>query len=372
LIDEIAISGYRSLRSIILKLGGLTVITGENGSGKTNMYRALKLVAETANGKLAESLAKEGGFHSAIWAGPKLKSNDSLGIKLGLRSEDFCYCIDLGFPSPTRSAFNLDPEVKRECLWVGSKMESKSLCADRTNSKLRSRASNGNWIDVELFMSRHTSMLFEYSDPLNAPELIVARQELSTWRFYDTFRVDSDAPSRRSSLATFTPVMSGDGSDLAAAIQTIIELGNYVELEQAVESAFPGSKVRVQGTDSGLALAIEQPGVLRPLIAAEISDGTLRFFLLIASLLTPRPPKLMVLNEPENSLHPSLIPALANLIRLASKKSQVIVVSHNTLLIDELEQDRNCVSIQLEKKNGATVVTGEDLMTQYGWKWPKR
>jgi predicted ATPase len=59
LIDEIAISGYRSLRSIILKLGGLTVITGENGSGKTNMYRALKLVAETANGKLAESLAQE-------------------------------------------------------------------------------------------------------------------------------------------------------------------------------------------------------------------------------------------------------------------------------------------------------------------------
>lgn len=59
----------------------------------------------------------------------------------------------------------------------------------------------------------------------------------------------------------------------------------------------------------------------------------LRFLLLVAALLTPRPPELMVLNEPKNSLHPDLIPALARLITLAAEDSQIIVVSHNATLV---------------------------------------
>ena len=54
--------------------------------------------------------------------------------------------------------------------------------------------------------------------------------------------------------------------------------------------------------------------MLRPLTVAELSDGTLRFLLLVAALLTPRPPELMVLNEPESSLHPDLLPGLAQLV----------------------------------------------------------
>ncbi len=76
-------------------------------------------------------------------------------------------------------------------------------------------------------------------------------------------------------------------------------------------------------------MSLEQPGMLRGLTAAELSDGTLRFLLLVAALLTPRPPELMVLNELENSLHPELIPALGRLIKRAAESSQVIVVSHN-------------------------------------------
>jgi predicted ATPase len=60
-------------------------------------------------------------------------------------------------------------------------------------------------------------MLSDYADPFNAPELIIMREILRSWRFYDTFRVDHDAPARRPSIVKFTPVMSSDGSDLAAA-----------------------------------------------------------------------------------------------------------------------------------------------------------
>jgi len=93
---------------------------------------------------------------------------------------------------------------------------------------------------------------------------------------------------------------------------------------------------------------------------------------IVAALLTPRPPDLMVLNEPENSLHPDLIGALSRLITLAAENSQVITVSHNTALVDELEADEICVPIRLEKVAGETRLQDADLLSQYGWKWPTR
>src|SRR5512143_776327 len=102
-----------------------------------------------------------------------------------------------------------------------------------------------------------------------------------------------------------------------------------------------------------------QHGLLRPLGTAELSDGTLRYFLLIAALLTPRPPALMVLNEPETSLHPDLLPALGRLIIRASAESQVWVVTHPTRLIAALEEDTGCNSIVLDKSNGETTIAGQ-------------
>ena len=62
------------------------------------------------------------------------------------------------------------------------------------------------------------------------------------------------------------------------------------------------------------------PGILRPLEARELSDGTLRYLCLIAALLSPRPATLLALNEPEMSLHPELMQPLAELIVLASPR----------------------------------------------------
>lgn len=113
-------------------------------------------------------------------------------------------------------------------------------------------------------------------------------------------------------------------------------------------------------------------GLLRPLSAAELSDGTLRGLLWIAALLTPRPPALMVLNEPETSLHPNLMPALARLIRHAARESQVWVVSHASRLISALEEDPECVSITLEKDLGETRIVGQGLLDRPPWHWPER
>ena len=247
-------------------------------------------------------------------------------------------------------------------------MDAKSLCADRKVTTLRCRGESGKWQDVDVPLSRHGSMLSEYSDPFHAPELIVIRELICSWRFYDTFRVDIDSPARRPSIATFTPVMAGDGRDLAAALQTICEIGDSGGLGEAI----PGCRIKVERIDLQMEVYFEQPGMKRDLSARELSDGTLRFLLLIAALLTPRPPAMFVLNEPENSLHPDLMHALAKLIQLAAENSQVIVVSHNAELVKLLEVDENCVPIRLEKVEGETKLQNGDLLSQFGWKWPAR
>lgn len=90
----------------------------------------------------------------------------------------------------------------------------------------------------------------------------------------------------------------------------------------------------------------------------------------VAALLTPRPPPLMVLNEPETSLHPDLLPALARLIINTSKHTQIWVVSHAPRLIAALEKDENCHSICLEKTLGETKVAGQGMLDEPHWVWP--
>jgi len=107
------------------------------------------------------------------------------------------------------------------------------------------------------------------------------------------------------------------------------------------------------------------------LLTAELSDGTLRFVLLVAALITPRPPALMALNEPETGLHPDLLAPLARLIRRASERSQVIVVTHSTTLITALAE-AGCNSILIEKRFGETAVIGANELSNPTWHWPSR
>jgi predicted ATPase len=212
-------------------------------------------------------------------------------------------------------------------------------------------------------------MMTHCSDPREAVELLMLRERMRDWRFYDHLRTDRDAPSRKPQIGTYTPVLAGDGSDLAAAIQTMCEIGATDAMDAAIADAFPGARVEVTGTDGYFELEMCQHGLLRPLKASELSDGTLRYLLLVAALLSPRAPALMVLNEPETSLHPDLLPPLARLIAQASKRSQLIVVSHAPLLVSALDAQDDSSQITLEKHLGETVIRDG---TPPDWTWPSR
>ena len=245
------------------------------------------------------------------------------------------------------------------------------MLAERRGPLLRVRANDGNWNIVTDRLSPFDSMML-VAEPRNAPEMLTLRESIRAWRFYDHFRTDADAPSRSPQIGTHTPILGNDGSDVAAAIQTILEIGNGDALDAAVADAFPGGSLSLVNNSGRFSLTMEQHGLLRPLQAAELSDGTLRYLLWIAALLTPRPPALIVLNEPETSLHPDLLAPLARLIARAAEHSQVIVVTHAPPLITALPQHAGCHSIMLEKAFGETTIAGAKELDPPAWHWPTR
>ena len=387
MLTTLAISNYRSLRNLIVPLQQLNLVTGPNGSGKSSVYRALRLLAETAQGGVIPSLAREGGLQSTLWAGPeklgaavkrgehKIQGTvrkERVNLRLGFAGDDFGYAIDLGLPSPSKSAFGLDPEIKTECVWAGPILRPATLLVERRAWVVRTRNGEGEWDTLSYQLATFDSMMSQFADPKNAPEMLVLREQIRSWRFYDHFRTDVDAPARLPQVGTHTPVLSNDGSDLAAALQTIMEIGNPVVLDEAVADAFPGSRISVLNLEGRFEIAMHQHGLLRPLKAAELSDGTLRYLLWIAALLTPRPPGLLVLNEPETSLHPDLLPALGRLIASAAARSQVLVVTHAPKLIGVLEENSECNSVRLEKEFGETRIVGIGKFDQPLWRWASR
>ncbi|MBJ3775365.1 AAA family ATPase [Acuticoccus mangrovi] len=383
MILTVAVEGYRSLRRLVLPLDRLTVVTGANGVGKSGLYRALRLLGDVAEGRVVAALAEEGGLGSTLWAGPETISRrmtrgevpvegavrrERVALKLGVAFDDFGYAIDLGLPVAARgSLFNRDPEIKAEAVWAGPVLRPANTLARRTGPSvtvLRGRERHVAIGDLPPF----ETMMTHAADPEGAPEVLAVRERLRAVRFYDHLRTDRAAPSRHPRIGTRTTALAGDGGDLAAAIQTIREIGDADALDRAVDAAFPGAAVAVEERDGLFHLSMRQPGLLRPLGPAELSDGTLRYLLLLAALLTPRPPPLLVFNEPETSLHPDLIAPLAALIGEAASRSQVVVVSHAASLVDRLVEE-GAEAVHLTRPLGETLAEGVEPPT---WSWPSR
>lgn len=390
-IRTVGIQGYRSLRNVVLPLAQLSVITGANGSGKSSVYRSLRLLADVAQNAVVGSLAREGGLPSTFWAGPGTIARSvrqgthaveplapqTASLKLGFGSDVYGYSIDLGYPQalkpPLATMFTLDPRVKRECIWHGPAYRKASALVDRRN--------NFVWLSTirdeePAFLTQHLSdtdsMIASIADPQRAPEMLAVREAMRGWRFYDQFRTDTASPVRSSQIGTWTPVLHHDGSNLAAALQTIMEIRSDEALATTLDDAFPGSQLRIENKAGHFEVMLQQHGLLRSLSVAELSDGTLRYLLLIAALLTPRPPELMVLNEPETSLHPDLLPALARLILAAAAQTQIVVVSHAQPLIETLTASPLCTHLHLQKDFGETTIKGTTLFNKPKWEWPSR
>ena len=184
MLTTLAIANYRSLRDVVLPLGRLNLVTGPNGSGKSNLYRALRLLADTASGSATASIAREGGLESVLWAGPEqftraqrsgeapiegaAKRSARVSLRLVFVADELGYAIDLGLPTPVpRTLFNHDPEIKREVIWHGDTCHERSALIDRRGSVIRARDDAGRWQTIESRLPAWDSLLAQHADPAN-------------------------------------------------------------------------------------------------------------------------------------------------------------------------------------------------------------
>ena len=369
MIQQLNIAGYRSIRDLRLTLLPINVLTGPNGCGKSNLYNSLVLIARAAEGRLARAIAEEGGTPSILWAGGERirlqRKRPPRRVIVGFEDEEFGYELQVGLPSPGELAigtlFTTDPRVKEESIWPsGSKKRVLMLKRDEPSAWLRN--ADGNMVSYPFKISKSDSVLSQIIDPHLYPEISRVRSNILSWRFYHYFRTDSGSPLRQPQIGVQTTVLSHDGSDIAAALRTILEIGDEAALNSAIDQALGGASLQVRADGNLFSMNLKIPGLLRPLQAPEFSDGQLRFLCLCAALLSPRPPSLLALNEPETSLHPDLIDPLARLIVIASKYTQLWITTHSQALAERVEKHSGVPRIRLELRNGETLLREREVL----------
>lgn len=364
-IQSVTIQGFRSVRNLNLPLKQLNIISGANGCGKSNLYKAVRLLHEAANGRLSQAIAEEGGIQKVMWAGGHRagdRAKDPKRMILSVEMQHYDYQMEIGFPEPLISLFALDPLVKKENIWLsGYQRRRMSQLMERINQAAFLKNVEDERISYPMTLTQEDSIFGQLSDPHLYPEVSQVRETLKNWRFYHEFSVSSHSPMRVPQVGIRSPVLAHDGANLAAAFETLRERGQTEALYAVLDKAFPNTQFYVEEMGGRFQMMMKREGILRALESAEFSDGTLRFLCLAVALLSPRPPNFMALNEPENSLHPDLLPALAMLIAEASQYTQLWLTTHSVELVEMIQQYSEVQHYQLDQIDGKTVVVGANF-----------
>jgi predicted ATPase len=375
-LTAISIQGYRSIRRLHFDVDTCSIFIGANGVGKTNLYKALGLLRSAAEGNLTRAIAQEGGIASVLWAGTR-SGNDPVRMVLKAHFEELRYEAQIGLPfsypirapleerKTAEAAFKIEPLVKEERLSarVGKRdvvmMERKGpMVALRNDEGVRE-------VHNDAVLPSETA-LAAFRDAARYPEIEAVRRELLEWRLYHDFRTDEASPIRQPCHAITTPTLSSDGRDLAAVLATLFLIReDTVDLAAAIEDAFPGARLDARDEGSWCRLQMQFPDMPRPFGAHELSDGTLKYLCLLGALMGYRLPSLIALNEPEASLHPSLLPPLARLIAQAAQRTRIWIVTHSETLAAAIHQETGKKPRRVIKEDGATNIEGLMLSGEF-------
>ena len=340
---------------------------GANGVGKTNLYRALQLLQAAASGTLTRELAAEGGMASVHWAGPspprtpaRIRLAATLATDPPVRGGGtYRYEVQIGYKAPTEAALSFEPRIKEERLTFQAGRRPVTLL-DRRGPAITVTDADGRRSQPDYDLMPSETALSAVRDAARYADLDLVRQTLLDWRFYHDLRTDQASPIRQPCLAVATPTLASDGCDLAAVFATLAFIRqDTVDLDQAIEDGFPGARLEVPPPEQTARFGMRFPEFPHRIFDAnELSDGTLRYLALTGALLGYRLPAFIALNEPEASLHPDLLPALARLVARAAGRTQVWLVSHSEPLARALARAGGITPRIVVKQNGATWIEG--------------
>ncbi|MGL9620689.1 AAA family ATPase [Bradyrhizobium sp. U531] len=361
---DIAISSYRSIRRLSIPIHPLSVFVGENGVGKSNLYKSLSLLRDAAAGRITRTIADEGGLNSVCWSGLRKRGEDGR-LRLSVRFDRLRYSIEIGFPGPLEAAFSGEPMIKAESI-EATQGKRTVLLMERKNSLVSIRDDNGAWVNHKDAVLPSEPALAGFYNGKECPEIDLIRNAMLGWRFYHDFRTDPASPIRKPCLAITTPSLSADGSDLAAALATLYTIrGDATDLHEAIQDAFPGAELRAWEQGGLCEFDLQLEDMPRPFRAHELSDGTLKYICLLAVFMGYRLPPFIALNEPETSLHPSLLAPLARLIAKASRRADIWIVTHSEQLMEALRSESSVPLRRVIKSKGATAIEGLTLGGEY-------
>lgn len=375
MITEIEIGGYRLLDDFKADFKPLTVVIGANAVGKSTLIDCLQLIAQCCDASLNTAFGLHYGAVSTLTSG---KADNELSWKvtflnpatwetlpLELR-EPLVYEVVLkvddhgqmrphyevlrtqdprhGYTNPLKF-LEVTPyrrhifDIKQRRLITFDETQSAAEVVRESDSAeptpLGSAASPAQQ-DAALLLSQ-----IRFLNEFPVPSWV--RVLLANMAFYPGFDV-TQASSLRTKPAEITPMttLSTNGHNLGAVLHEIQNRFAYQsvaeELNEFLRAAYPMfSDVRgetTHGAPPQVLVAVREVGVDRSLYPWDLSDGVLRFLCLATALLNPRPGMLIAIDEPELGLHPGLLPVVAEMIKTAAERTQVLVTTHSPDLLD--------------------------------------
>ena len=330
---DLSIQGFRRLCDVRLPLRPLSVMIGANGTGKTSVLDVLSLLANSARGKLNDSISDLSGLASVLTLGKadelhleismSIPNYQPLEYSLRIRPQGVAYGITeekliqqrRPQPPPFLHIDSHGPDIKYY------EADKRSLVRPNWDHK-----------PLETSLSQVPKMFREPED---------FRNRLASSTFYHVLNVDSRSPVRLPQPMQPATLPGRNGEELVSCLFYLqqTERSRFEAIEDALRTAFPRfERLDFPPVAAGtLALTWRETGFQKPLYMHQLSEGTLRFLWLATLLQSPGLTALTLLDEPEVSLHPELLSLLADLLREASQRTQLVVATHSDRLIRFLE-----------------------------------
>ncbi|MGH7491510.1 MAG: AAA family ATPase [bacterium] len=381
-ILQLDIVGFRSLKQISWKPGDLNVVIGANGTGKSNLLRFLELMSISAQFRLlGKHIQSLGGMEPIAWDGRatsisfKLKASP-VHEKLNVKDEGIIYELELARLGKG-SSYKINSELLSTYSQTQSDKQSKpALILKRSGSDVwlfdqeEQAMMPRDDLQDERYLEKPESETY-LSIPLpivDDPLMVVFRHELASWAIYHDMLVHKDAIIRQAAVARVEKRVEPDGQNLIPVLHTLYtdDRDFKKEINTAMRAAFGGDfdeLVFPPAADQRVQLRIRWKSLKREQSAADLSDGTLRFLLLLTILASPSPPPLIAIDEPETGLHPSMFPIIAEYAVDAASRTQVIFTTHSPQFLDAFTDTKPTTSI-VKWENGETtlkVLNGEEL-----------
>lgn len=366
LLRNLKVSGVLSFgtKGIDLEMRPLNVLIGANGSGKSNFIEILNLLRYMP-ARLESPIMSSGGISQWLYGGaggfnivPPLIKIEAVverkkGQGMGLRHSIVITENGDRIAVENESINNEAPiEGDSEPYWFyymdSGKAMVNELGIQTTEDDVR--------IIDDSSLDPRASILSQIRDPDRSTVFDLLQDAYSSIHIYREWSFGPGTVAR-SAPHSDAPVDSVGrrGENLAAVIASMNSKrrNEFVSILRNIYDDIVDVRV-APGPGGGLNLYVVESDLIE-ISAARLSDGTLRFLFLLAILLDPQPPRMIVIEEPELGLHPDLVPKIAGLLVEASKRTQLVVTTHSRMLIDALGDDPESVVV-CEKQEGQTTM----------------